>query len=96
VASRRAPTWWLRWREAWRAAPGRAIQLGGKWTDGTGVTENDLFVDGRLHKIGDELRWSYDRADWLRPWRISGEGVVVGRLSDVDAWSRVSGAAGCL
>lgn len=49
------------------------LQLGGKWTDGTGLTENALVVDGRLHKIGEELVWSYDRGDWLQPWRITGE-----------------------
>ncbi|WP_372348224.1 DUF2804 domain-containing protein [Streptomyces sp. KL116D] len=67
----------ITWNWAAGAAPGRAIQLGGKWTDGTGVTENALVVDGRLHKIGEELRWTYDRSDWLRPWRISGERVDV-------------------
>lgn len=65
------------WNWAAGAAPGRAVQLGGRWTDGTGATENALFVDGRLHKIGEELRWTYDRADWLRPWRIEGERVDV-------------------
>ena len=65
------------WNWAAGCAPGRAIQLGGKWTDGTGSTENALFLDGRLHKIGDELEWSYDRADWLRPWRITGARVEV-------------------
>ncbi|RAO39160.1 hypothetical protein PSN13_00184 [Micromonospora saelicesensis] len=65
----------ITWNWAAGAAPGRAIQLGGQWTDGTGVTENGLFVDSRLHKIGEELRWTYDRSDWLRPWRISGERV---------------------
>ncbi|MEV6162090.1 DUF2804 domain-containing protein [Streptomyces sp. NPDC052052] len=63
------------WNWAAGCAPGRAVQLGGKWTDGTGSTENALFVDGRLHKIGDELEWTYDRSDWLRPWRISGPRV---------------------
>lgn len=63
------------WNWAAGAAPGRAIQLGGKWTDGTGVTENAVFVAGRLNKIGEDLRWAYDRSDWLRPWRISGERV---------------------
>ena len=48
------------------------VQLGGQWTDGTGSTENALFVDGRLHKISEELRWEYDTADFLRPWRIRG------------------------
>ncbi|MCK2215705.1 DUF2804 domain-containing protein [Actinomadura sp. ATCC 31491] len=65
------------WNWAAGSAPGRAVQLGGKWTDGTGMTENALFLDGRLHKIGAELEWSYDRADWLKPWRISGDGVEV-------------------
>ncbi|MEU6076965.1 DUF2804 domain-containing protein [Micromonospora sp. NPDC047074] len=67
----------MRWNWAAGSGPGRAIQLGGKWTDGTGSTENALFVDGRLHKIGADLVWSYDRADWLRPWRIVGDGVDV-------------------
>jgi hypothetical protein len=67
----------IRWNWAAGSGPGRAIQLGGKWTDGTGSTENGLFVDGRLHKIGDELRWEYDRSDWLRPWRMTGERVAV-------------------
>jgi hypothetical protein len=53
------------------------VQLGGQWTDGTGSTENGLFVDGHLRTIDDDLRWSYDRTDWLRPWRITGEGVDV-------------------
>lgn len=46
------------------------LQFGGKWTDGTGMTENALCLDGRLHKIGDDLRWDYDPTDWLAPWRV--------------------------
>jgi hypothetical protein len=58
---------------------GRAVglQLGGRWTDGTGSTENALFVDGVAHKISEELAWEYDRADWMSPWRIQGETVDV-------------------
>lgn len=52
-----------------------AIQVGGKWTDGTGMTENALVVDGRLTKIGDELTWTYDRTDWLKPWEVKGDTV---------------------
>ncbi|MFE4084119.1 hypothetical protein RKD47_000529 [Streptomyces albogriseolus] len=63
------------WNWAAGCAPGRALQLGGRWTDGTGSTENALFLDGRLHKISDDLVWEYDRADWLRPWRITGPRV---------------------
>lgn len=46
------------------------LQLGGKWTDGTGVTENALTVDGVLHKISEQLVWDYDNHDWLAPWRV--------------------------
>jgi hypothetical protein len=48
------------------------LQLGGQWTDGTGATENGVFVDGRLTKIGSELVWTYDRADFARPWHVRG------------------------
>lgn len=60
----------------WGAAAGRTdghtlgLQLGGKWTEGTGLTENALCVDGQLTKIGQELRWDYDLAAPLRPWRM--------------------------
>ncbi len=46
------------------------LQFGGKWTDGTGATENALCVDGRLSKIGETLDWHYDTADFLRPWTL--------------------------
>jgi hypothetical protein len=46
------------------------LHLGGKWTDGTGMTENALCVDGRLSKLSEELVWTYDTSDWLRPWTI--------------------------
>lgn len=65
----------MTWNWAAASGPGIALQLGGRWTDGTGMTENAVFVDGRLHKIGEELDWSYDRDDWLRPWTITGDRV---------------------
>jgi len=51
------------------------LQLGGAWTRGTGATENGVFVDGELDKIGEELDWEYDREDWMRPWRVRGGGL---------------------
>lgn len=68
--------WPYRTQWNWGAGAGRVgghtvgLQLGGKWTEGTGMTENALVVDGRLSKISEELVWEYDRADWLAPWRI--------------------------
>ena len=53
------------------------VQLGGQWTEGSGSTENAIFIDGRLHKISDELRWEYDTADYLRAWRVRGESLDV-------------------
>jgi hypothetical protein len=42
------------------------LNLGGRWTDGTGVTENALVIDGRVHKIADAVDFELDR----QPWRI--------------------------
>lgn len=62
----------------WGGGAGRAaqdgpvvgIQIGGKWTEGTGFTENGIIVDGRLTKIGTELDWTYDWDDPMKPWRV--------------------------
>lgn len=64
-----------RWN--WATAAGRAVdgtvvglQFGGKWTEGTGFTENALCIGGRLTKIGEELSWSYSWDDPMHPWRV--------------------------
>lgn len=72
-----------RWpyRMTWNWAAGSGIvderriglQLGGKWTDGTGSTENAVFVDGVQHYIDEELVWQYDLDNASAPWRIVGE-----------------------
>jgi len=61
----------------WAAASGVAVdgrtvglQFGGKWTIGTGYTENALCIDGRLTKLHDELEWSYDWDEPMAPWRV--------------------------
>ncbi len=51
------------------------IQVGGRWTDGSGSTENGIVVDGVLHKISVPVTWEYDLAEPLRPWRIHGGGL---------------------
>jgi hypothetical protein len=47
------------------------LQLGGKWTEGTGASENGIIVDGRLTKIGNELTWDYSWDAPLQPWRVT-------------------------
>ena len=49
-----------------------ALQLGGRWTDGTGSTENAVLVDGRLHKLREDLTWSWTPGAWTEPWHVSG------------------------
>ncbi|KAI9032076.1 hypothetical protein DFJ74DRAFT_321170 [Hyaloraphidium curvatum] len=46
------------------------IQIGAKWTEGTGFTENGIIVDGKVLKIGTELIWDYDWNDPTKPWRV--------------------------
>jgi len=47
-----------------------AVNVGAKWTTGTGVNENGILLDGRLHKVMEDLHWDYDPDDWMRPWRV--------------------------
>ncbi len=68
------------WRYAtswnWAASSGRqgdrtiGLNLGGTWTDGTGLTENGICVDGRLSKIGEDVHFAFDRTDFMKPWAM--------------------------
>lgn len=51
------------------------IQVGGGWTEGTGIPENAVTIDGRLHKIHAEVDWKYDIGEWQQPWHIRGGGL---------------------
>ncbi len=46
------------------------LQFGGKWTEGTGYTQNALLVNGRLSKIGTELAWEYSWDTPMKPWHV--------------------------
>jgi hypothetical protein len=50
------------------------LQVGAKWTEGTGFTENGVLVDGRLTKLGSELQWAYDWDEPLAPWHVTDPG----------------------
>jgi hypothetical protein len=60
------------WASASGLQHGRTVglNLGGQWTDGTGLTENGLCLDGRLHKLSEELVFTYDRCNFMAPWHI--------------------------
>jgi Domain of unknown function (DUF2804), N-terminal/Domain of unknown function (DUF2804), C-terminal len=60
----------------WGGGAGRSgehvvgLQLGARWTEGSGYTENGLIVDGRLTKLGNELDWQYEWDEPMKPWRV--------------------------
>lgn len=68
----------IRWN--WGGGAGRSgahvvgLQIGAKWTEGTGFTENGVIVDGRLTKLGSELRWEYDWDAPMQPWHVEDPG----------------------
>jgi hypothetical protein len=63
----------------WGVATGRVgdqllgVNFGAKWTGGTGANENGILLDGRLHKVMEDLRWDYDPVEWRKPWRVVAE-----------------------
>ncbi|NYJ20973.1 DUF2804 domain-containing protein [Glaciibacter psychrotolerans] len=70
-------TW--NWGAGCGVVDGRVVglQIGGKWTDGSGSTENSIVINGTLHKISAELDWQYDQSNYMAPWRMTGDGVDV-------------------
>ena len=61
------------WAMASQRSLGKTIGLnfGGKWTDGTGMTENAFFVDGKMQKIHEDVVFQYDNTNYKAPWQIS-------------------------
>lgn len=74
------------YRSFWNWAAGTGVQngdlvgvnMGAKWTTGTGSNENGICLNGRLHKVMEDLAWSYDPGDWMKPWHVRAErsGVI--------------------
>ena len=46
------------------------VNMGAKWTTGTGANENGICFNGRLYKVMEDLSWSYDPSDWMKPWSV--------------------------
>jgi len=80
------------WASASGTRDGRSIglNLGGQWTDGTGLTENAICVGGHLSKIPEDLVWEYDRTDFMKPWRIVARESMQVNLSFAPFLERVS------
>ncbi len=81
VLDRGRGVWPYRMTWNWGAGSGTVgghrlgLQVGGRWTDDTGQTENGLIVDGRLHHWIDDLTWTYDLEDPSSAWVVTGPDV---------------------
>ena len=70
------------------------LQFGGKWTEGTGFTENGVIVDGRLTKLG-RADWHYDWDQPMEPWRVDDPGGQLDVLTPrFDKHTRLPGGKG--
>ncbi len=60
-----------------RLADGRTVgvNLGAGWTDGTGMNENGLCVDGRLIKLSEDVTFDYDPDNVMAPWYLKTTGT---------------------
>ncbi len=63
----------------WASAAGTAgeyrigLNLGAGWTDGTGMNENGVCINGKLSKISEDLVFKYNERDYSYPWSIRTE-----------------------
>ena len=46
------------------------INLGAGWTDGTGMNENGLCIDGVLTKLSEDVAFEYNTDDFMAPWHL--------------------------
>ena len=56
------------------------LNMGAKWTDGTDMNENGIWLNNRLHKIHEDIVFDYDDRDFMRPWRMRTESSDAVRL----------------
>jgi len=56
-----------------RLADGRTVgvNLGAGWTDGTGLNENGLCLDGKLFKLSEDVTFVYDSQNFMTPWKLT-------------------------
>lgn len=60
------------WANASGMINGRSIgiNLGAKWTEGSGMTENCIIVDGKITKLSEDIIFEYDSKDFMKPWSV--------------------------
>lgn len=66
------------------------LNFGGKWTDGTGLTENAIFIDGQMQKISEDVQFIYDRTNFMKPWKIESKFTNRVRLTFEPFYERIA------
>ena len=46
------------------------ITLGANWSDGSGMTENCIIVDGKITKLSEDILFEYDSKDFMKPCKV--------------------------
>ncbi len=46
------------------------FNFGSGWTDGTGMTENGVVINGHLHKLNEQISFHYDPQHLMAPWKV--------------------------
>jgi hypothetical protein len=80
----------------WASFSGRSgkdvvgLNMGAKWTDGTGMNENGILLNGRLSKVFDDVIFSYDDRDFMRPWKMKTENSNAIDLEFIPFYEKIS------
>jgi hypothetical protein len=46
------------------------VNLGAGWTDGSGMTENGIFLNGKVTKLSEDVAFQYDPQNFMKPWAL--------------------------
>ena len=64
--------------------------FGGQWTDGTGYNENAVLINGRLTKISEDMKFHYNRLNFMEPWKIHSLASDCVRLTFTPVFERIA------
>ena len=66
------------------------LNFGGQWTDGTGFNENAVLLNGRLTKISEDMKFDYNRNNFMEPWKIHSLASDCVRLTFTPVFERIA------
>ena len=66
------------------------LNLGAGWTDGTGMNENGVVINGVLSKISEDLIFDYNSSVFMQPWSIRTHATEMINLTFTPFFERVA------